>query len=195
MLLVIFILSMLVLLTFVVCNVIVWLTARGKIYKNHNDIVFNEYGLLLGTLPLRYNGEQNKRLLYRVESTVELIRNGKISRIIVSGGTNVKGQNEIEAMTRLLESEGITDDVMEIDPLGLRTYESLKNAKDKGIGKLTVVSQYNHCQRALFIAKSMGMDCVGFAAKNVYNNKSLIMLMREALARVKMFVDITFRKR
>lgn len=180
----------LIVLAVLSCNLLVAFSARGKVYRDINKAPENEYGLLLGTLPCRTNGEINPRMTNRVKAMAGLYKAGKVRKVIVSGGTNVRGQNEVEAMHRCLEENGVDGSDIIDDKKGVRTYESLRNVVSAGISQITIVSQFGHCQRAVFIAKSMNVSSVAFAAQSVRNSKSWIMAMREVLAKVKVFKDI-----
>ena len=62
-------------------------------------------------------------------------------------------------------------------------------------GKLTIISQQFHNERALFIANRKGLDAVGFNARDVSRRYGFKVRIREYLARVKMFIDLTFGKK
>ena len=55
------------------------------------------------------------------------------------------------------------------------------------VGSILIVSQRFHVQRAIFFADRIGLPCHGMAAKSVVNNKTILVLVREVLAKVKAF--------
>ena len=88
---------------------------------------------------------------------------------------------------------GIPSDHIYLDYAGFRTLDSIIRAqKVFGQSSITVISQKFHNQRAVFICNSIGLDAVGFNAKNVSSRYGFKTNMREKLARVKVFIDVFF---
>ena len=114
----------------------------------------------------------------------------KISRVILSGGVSITGENEPRDMHRYLLEQGVAEDQIEEDCSGWRTFESVKNARDGGVTRMIIITQRAHAERALFIAQKMKMDCVAFAAKDVHNDKTLKVQIHEIFAKVKACIDV-----
>ncbi len=172
-----------------VCNFYVSYSAKGKIFDNVEEMPFYNVGIVLGTPSKRENGEPNPYFVNRLDAAVELLNRKKISRVILSGGVTISGENELRDMHRYLLSKGVVEDLIEEDCSGWRTFESIKNAKDGGVTRMTIITQRDHAERALFIAQRMRMDCIAFIASDVHNDKTLKGKLREILAKVKACID------
>lgn len=177
------------------CYFIVTINAMGKTFDNVTEIPDNEVGLLLGTSPITPGGARNHYFDNRVKATADLYHAGKISRIIASGGDysyRSNGCNELVAMRDSLVARGVPDSVISLDYNGLRTVNSIANAKKVyGVNKMTIISQEYHNDRAIWLAEHFGIEAVAYNAKPSHiTSVRLKNSLREYLARVKMFIDI-----
>lgn len=174
--------------------VVVSVNADGKNYDRVEDVPFNEVGLLLGTSPITPQGGHNYYFDKRIDAAAELYHNGKIRHIIASGGdySSQNGCNELTAMRDALMAQGIPESAIMLDYDGLRTLRSILNAKESGYNRLTIISQKYHNERTIWIAEHYGIEVVAYnAVLPGILDKKVKNLSREALARVKMFIDIT----
>ena len=179
-----------------ICNAIVKQSAKGLLYDDVQAIPCRKVGLLLGTSPNLANGNPNKYYHYRIEAAADLYFAHKISYILISGDNHRHGYNEPEEMRQSLIAMGVPDSVITLDYAGFRTYDSMVRAlKVFGQPSLTVISQYWHNERAVFIAKQKGMDAVAFNAQDVLYKKSYLKNhLREAFAKVKAVCDVLINK-
>lgn len=174
--------------------VAVSVNADGKNYDRVEDVPFNEVGLLLGTSPITPQGGHNYYFDKRIDAAAELYHNGKIRLIIASGGdySFQNGCNELTAMRDALMAQGIPESAILLDYDGLRTLRSILNAKESGYNRLTIISQKYHNERTIWLAEHYGIEVVAYnAVLPGILDKKVKNLSREALARVKMFIDIT----
>jgi SanA protein len=159
-------------------------------YNNIKDIPENKVGLVLGTSKTARWGP-NLFFKYRIEAAVALFKAGKIKHIIVSGDNHIKEYNETEDMRLALMDAGVPDSCITMDYAGFRTLDSVVRCeKIFGQKKFTIISQPFHNERALFIAKGNGLECVGFNAKDVPRHYSLKTKFREYFARAKCVLDL-----
>ncbi|MDD5729395.1 MAG: ElyC/SanA/YdcF family protein [Victivallales bacterium] len=185
-----FILILTVLIVF--SNVTVENAVGKYVYENIDDIPCNEYGLLLGTSKT-IRGKENLYFTDRMNATAELYHKGKIKYIIASGALSPPHYNGPENMKRALIARRIPADRIIKDGYGYRTLDSIYRTADVfGIKRFTVISQYSHITRAIYIARySRGLDVIGFAADNGRTPYlSFYDRAREYLAKVKMMLDI-----
>jgi len=183
-------------LTVLVCNRVVKKSAEGRMYQDINEIPYRKVGLVLGTGPVRPNGNPNFYYRYRMESTAKLYFANKISYIIVSGDNHTKEYNEPEYMRKTLTELGVPDSVIYSDYAGFRTFDSMVRCKEVfGQDSVTVITQEWHNERALYIAQHAGLDAIGFNAPDVQIKHSYIKNhTRELLAKVKVVLDVMFGK-
>jgi SanA protein len=178
------------LLTILVCNLIVYLSARGKTYNTVESIPKNRVGLVLGTSNKLVGGLANPYYTSRIRATVALYLAKKIDMILVSGDNATKYYNEPMTMKNDLTKLGIPEGKIFLDYAGFRTLDSMVRAKEVfGLDSVTVISQKFHNERAIFIAHEKGLVAIGFNAEDVTTPEGFKVRIREYFARVKVFLD------
>lgn len=160
-----------------------WST-REQVYTDVNQVPARPTALLLGTS--KYVGKRlNQFYMTRVEQAASLYRQGKVKRFIVSGYRASRYYNEPRTMLRDLVKRGVPEEIIEVDNEGFRTIDSLLHAKNRfGEDRLIIVSQRFHLTRALFIARHLDMDCVGFIADDAPFSYYWRTRLREVAARI-----------
>lgn len=180
----------------IVCDRIVANTANGKLYDFVESVPHRHVGLVLGTSPIStWNGRRNHYFDHRIKAAAELYKAGKVDWLIVSGGdyrNSGNGYDEPVAMRDSLMKQGIDSAHIILDYDGTRTLNSIAKMRDVyHQDSIIIISQKYHNQRALYQAKHLGIDAIGFNAKTPgrrtswWRNRG-----REVLARVKLFIDI-----
>ncbi|WP_158412926.1 SanA/YdcF family protein [Holophaga foetida] len=115
-----------------------------------------------GVLPGK---EPSPVLLERLKTALYLFQSGKAPWILVSGDNRSIYYNEPQAMRRWLLKQDVPPTHVISDYAGRRTYDSLKRAQRVfGIRRIIVVTSDFHMARALFLARSMGMEAWGVTA-------------------------------
>lgn len=124
-----------------------------------------EVALVLGTLPYDPPGQLNPWLSRRLGAAVELWRSGKVKYLIVSGNRESDSYDEPTVMRDVLVQRGVPAHVIYRDFAGFRTVTSIARARDiYGQRRLIVVSQRDHIDRAIFLARHMGVEAWGYDA-------------------------------
>lgn len=160
-----------------------------QVYNSVKEIPANKVGLVLGTNKTNRKNNLNPYFKYRMEAAAELYRNNKIEHILVSGDNSTIINDEPTDMKNYLMMLGVPSNKITLDYAGFRTFDSMVRAQEVfGQSKITIISQKFHNQRALFIANKIGIDAVGYNAKDITMSKR--MKMREFLAKVKAVLDI-----
>ena len=176
------------------CNMTIIQYSKGRIYDNVKEIPYKEVGLLLGTSPTTINGWTNIYYTYRIDAAVKLYKAKKISRILISGDGKEKSYDEPKYMRRDLIKRGIPAHKITLDKKGLRTYDSVINAKETfGLSNFTVISQRFQNERAIYLAGHNDIDAIGYNAKDAPNQKgksAIKVRIREVFAKVKVFMDL-----
>lgn len=163
------------------------------IYTDVSEMPNFEVGLLLGTS--KYAGREkhfNLYYLYRMRAAAELYKEGKIKKIIASGDGSTFTDCEPVQMRDDLITLGVPEEDIVLDYAGFRTLDSvLRCQKVFGVSEFLVISQDFHCRRALFIAQGHGLNAKAFAARDVYQKKTLMrQSIREFLARSAAMIDV-----
>ena len=123
----------------------------------------------------------------RMKEAIALYRSGKVEKILVSG--DGRGEwSETKYMKLYAMEHGVAEEDILVDDEGYSTIETVKRAKELfGIEKCVLVTQKYHLYRAMYSAKSIGMDVVGVASDPRKYYGQLYREVREVLARVKDF--------
>ena len=174
-------------------NYIIYNFSSDRVFDNINQIKSNKVGVLLGTSKLLKSGNINLFYQYRVDAAVALYKAGKIEFILVSGDNSSVNNDEPTDFKNDLIALGIPAERIFLDYAGFRTLDSVVRAKEIfGLTEVTFISQKFHNERAIYLAEKKGITSIGFNAKDVGGKSGTKVMMREYLARVKVFVDLLF---
>lgn len=180
----------------IVCDQSVAYNAKGRLYDSVDSIPRRKVGLILGTSPIStWNGRRNYYFDHRIKAGSELYKAGKVDWLVVSGGdyrNSENGYDEPIAMRDSLMKQGVDSARIVLDYDGTRTLNSIAKMRDVYYqDSIILISQKYHNERALYQAKHLGIDAIGFNAgtparrTSWWRNRG-----REVLARVKLFIDI-----
>lgn len=180
----------------IACDQSVERYAESLLYDDAGLIPHRKVGLVLGTSPIStWNGRRNYYFDYRVQAGAELYKAGKVDWLVVSGGdyrNTENGYDEPCAMRDSLIKLGVDSARIILDYDGTRTLNSIAKMRDVYCqDSITVISQKFHNERALYQAKHLGINAIGYNGKTPARRRSWWRnRTREALARVRLFVDI-----
>jgi SanA protein len=175
----------------IVSDLLTTQTTQNDIYSSLEEVPTNNVGLVLWTSKYIADGRRNLFYLYRIQATNELYKAGKIDNILVSWDNSTQQYNETDSMRDDLIELWIPEEKIYGDYAGLRTLDSIVRAKEIfWQSEYTIITQKFHLERALFLAKSEGIDAIWFIAKDVPIKLAPRVWIRERLARVKMMIDI-----
>ena len=185
-----------ILCAIIVCDLTVAYNSRGRLYDNVDSIPHRKVGLILGTSPIStWNGRRNYYFDHRIKAGAELYKAEKVDWLVVSGGdyrNSEKGYDEPIAMRDSLIKQGVDSARIVLDYDGTRTLNSIAKMRDVYCqDSIIIISQKYHNERALYQAKHLGIDAIGYNATTPgrrtswWRNRG-----REVLARVKLFIDI-----
>ncbi len=148
--------------------------------------------LVLGAF-VRPDGSPSDVLRDRLDEAIAVWRAGRVKTILVSGDHHTPGYDEPNAMRRYLEAQGVPPEIVFMDHAGVDTYSSVWRAKHVfGASRVVVVTQRFHLSRAVWVARSLGLDADGSAAdRHVYRSIAWLQ-MREVGSRTKAFVDVLY---
>ena len=172
-----------------------WLVGRTspRIYSSVDKIPAREVGMVLGA-PKYSGGRLSPYLIGRVRAAAELYHAGKVKKLVVSGAIYPgKFYDEIAAMTQWLIELGVPADAIVGDGKGLRTLDSMLRMRDVlGYDDFITISQWDHCERALYLADHHGISTIGFEAGvgERYLNEMLFNALYGPLSSVKAVFDI-----
>lgn len=180
-------LLILVLCTFVAAvNLIVVFVTRDSIVPSE-DTEHADCILVLGC-GLFDDGTPGRMLSRRLDTAIELYKNGSAPKLLMSGDHSSEEYDEVNAMKRYAVEHGVPADDIFMDHAGFCTYDSMVRARQVfGCESIIIVTQQYHLYRAIWNATAQGMKAQGVAA-DMYNygwHYTAILNIREVLARVK----------
>jgi SanA protein len=166
-------------------NAYVFLRAGGAAH-DVDGVREAQVAIVPGAL-VRADGHLSAMLDDRVAGAIALYRAGKVDTILVSGDHGRLGYDETDTMRDALLHQGIPARAIFTDYAGFDTWSTMERArKIFGIESAIVVTQGFHMPRALYLAKSAGLEAQGLVAdRSGYGRKGEESQVRELLARVK----------
>ncbi len=169
--------------------------AKPAIYADISRIPSAYTALILGA-KVHGGGRLSNMLEDRVLTGLELYRQGKVEKLLLSGDHGRQAYDEVNAMRDYLLKQGVPAQDIFMDHAGFDTYSSMYRARDVfQVRDVIVVTQAFHLPRAVFLARSLGLEAVGLVAdRRTYTQASrLKSAVREPLARVKSFLETLLR--
>jgi len=124
----------------------------------------------------------------RVNYAIAIYEAGKADKILFTGDHGQTDYDEVNAMMDYAINQSVPKEDIFLDHAGFSTYESIYRARDIFlVSNVIIVTQDFHISRAVYIARSLGLNAYGVNAdpRKYANEKSDA--FRESLARVKDF--------
>ena len=149
--------------------------------------------LVLGA-GIRTDGSPSPMLQDRLNTGIELYQNNAAPKLLMSGDHGRKKYNEVQTMKDIALDQGVPSEDVFMDHAGFSTYDSLYRARDVfQARKVIIVTQKYHLYRALYIARSLGLDTWGVSADTRRYRGQSQRDFREILARDKDFFVSVFK--
>lgn len=186
-----------ILLSVFLINVYVVNQAKHDVYTDLDDIPEADAIIVLGA----YVRGDNLSLVLedRIKAALELYEDGKAPKLLLSGDHGQVTYDEVNSMRKyVLENSDIAEADIFLDHAGFDTYDSMYRAKEIfEIENAIIVTQAFHVDRAVYIARELGIDAVGFSVNQDKYKTSLQTnwYLREYLSRVKAFLDVIFHSK
>ncbi len=184
--------SIFLMLVFIGINLYIIKSTKQYIYNGLNQLPQKQAIMVLGA---QVWGEELSYVLQdRVLAGLEIYQLGKAKKILLSGDHGSKNYDEVNPMRRAVLAKIPVEDIF-MDHAGFDTYDSMVRAKEVfGVQSLIIVTQKFHINRAVYLARALGIDAVGVG---VSEEKYLAELqlkwqIRESISRIKAFLDLQF---
>lgn len=159
-------------------------TSRPYIYATAADAPARPVAIVFGA-GLRRDGYPSDVLRDRLRVGVELYQQGKVTRLFMTGGGA-----EPAAMQQFAEAARVPSEAITTDALGLRTYDSCRNAQQAGITAAVLVTQNYHLPRAIYTCRKLGLDVVGVRSDLTAYRGQAWFSTREFFATVLAWLDV-----
>ncbi|MBD7911502.1 SanA/YdcF family protein [Clostridium cibarium] len=138
---------------------------------------------------VKADGSPCDMLVDRLKTSIEVYKESNNSKLLLSGDHSRQNYNEVGTMKKFVQDNiKINDSKIFLDHAGFSTYESMYRAKEIfKVKKAIIVTNEYHLPRALYIAKSLGIDAYGVKS-DIRNYKGIeVYRQREKLAQLKDF--------
>lgn len=167
-------------------------STRAYLFDNVALMPDNEVGLVLGCSPYASDGSPNPQFHGRMQAAAELLKQGKVRHLILSGANPDSRYNEPRKMREALLELGVKSDDMTLDYAGDSTFDSVERASVVfDLTRMTIITQRYHAYRALFLARKQGMSAVGYMAPIIgVPGKGFVYPPREVFARLLGVLDL-----
>lgn len=127
----------------------------------------------------------------RVTTAVELYKDRRVQKIIMSGDHGQTDYDEVNQMRRYAEKLGVPAEDIFMDHAGFSTFDSMYRARLIFlVDSAVVVTQSYHLPRALYAAQAAGIEAVGVPADRQLYAGYRFYNLREIPARLKIFAQI-----
>ena len=149
--------------------------------------------LVLGCL-VKADGTPSDMLEDRLLQGIALYQNGTSPKLLMSGDHGQIEYDEVNTMKAFAIQTGVPSEDVFMDHAGFSTYESIYRAKEIfGADKIVIVTQEYHLYRALYVAKSLGIEAYGVSADLRTYAGQTKRDVREILARIKDLAYTVFK--
>ena len=137
------------------------------------------------------NNKPSKYLKDRLDAGIELYKNNKIDKILLSGDNGSDEHDELTVMKLYCYQHGVDTNKIYLDYAGFDSYSTLYRSKYIfNIDTAILVSQKYHLNRCINIGNKLGVKSYGFAAdKGTYQGYKYASF-REYFALVKSIIDL-----
>lgn len=167
---------------------------KGRIYTLDQEVPPQKVALVLGARVYK-SGQLSPLLRDRVDAAVKLYQDGTVQKLLMSGDNRTIKYNEVTAMRNYAIEAGIPSDDIVRDFAGFRTYDSIYRAKELwDLDEMIIVSQKFHLPRALYIAKQLGIEAIGVAARHDPHRGLRTAAKREVAARLLAWLDVLLER-
>jgi len=176
-------------------NVSMIVTSRPYIFSSIKDVP-EKYAVIVPGAKV-YKTTVSHVVRDRIEGAINLVYEGKCERYLVSGDHGRKDYDEVNGIKDFMCKNYIVEESdIFLDHAGFSTYETMYRARDIFCVKdAVIVTQKTFAPRAVYLARKLGLDAVVYETPELARYSDRIKAswqIREVLARVKAFLDVTF---
>lgn len=177
----------------VLTQVMIYLGTTFYIYEEVADVPTGQTALILGAAVYQ-DGTLSPIYESRVDKAIELYKEKKVSKILASGDNSTVEHNEVNPVRIYLLGKGIPDEDIFLDHAGFDTYSTMYRARDIfKVSSIIIVSQSFHLPRAVFLARSLGINAYGISAGE--EPAPIKNYVREIFANEKAVLNLIFHRK
>ncbi|MGL1885215.1 MAG: YdcF family protein [Reichenbachiella sp.] len=180
-----------VILLVLLSNLWIISSTQDQIHSTSQSLMGAEVALVFGTSDRLVNGEDNPFFKNRVRAAADLLKSGKVEKLLLSGSKDSVYYDEAIKMQKAIIKLGVDKKDVILDQYGNRTLVSIARLRDiYHFDQCVLVTQKYHAYRSVFIANKLGVSAECFLADtpDIYEHKKAI--LRELFARTKALIDL-----
>ncbi len=163
-------------------------SARSRIVTPEKAAGYGADCILVLGAGLLPDGSPSLMLGERIQTGVDLYEAGAAPKLLMSGDHGRTDHDEVNAMKDAAMARGVPSEDVFMDHAGFATYDSFYRAGAVfGVKRVVIVTQAYHLPRAIWIARSLGLEAVGVSCDTARYRGQLYRDVREILARDKDF--------
>lgn len=167
----------------------VLIRARGKMVPAERA-ERAQVAIVPGAYVYNNQGKLSPVLEDRVLGAIELYRQGRVERLLMSGDHGEDGYDEVNSMRLFAEKHGVPREHIFLDHAGFSTYETMVRARRIfQIESAVVVTNRFHLARSVYLALCQGIRAQGVVADRRPYLDASHYEVREFAARIKALVS------
>ena len=168
--------------------------SKPYIYATISDVPECYTGVVLGA-KVNKSGLPSDILKDRIDVAIDLYKNHKIKRFLLTGDHGTSSYDEVNNMKAYLIRNGINTENIFLDHAGFDTYSSMVRAKEVfQVTDAIIITQQFHLSRAVYIARSKGLNAYGVTSDKRRYRSVEYLKFREMIANVKAMYEIITNK-
>jgi SanA protein len=168
--------------------------SKPYIYTTINYVPECYTGVVLGA-KVNKSGLPSDILKDRIDVAIDLYKNHKIKRFLLTGDHGTSSYDEVNNMKDYLVRNGIDTENIFLDHAGFDTYSSMVRAKEVfQVTDAIIITQQFHLSRAVYIARSKGLNAYGVTSDKRRYRSVEYLKFREMIANVKALYEIIINK-
>lgn len=139
------------------------------------------------------DGKPRPLLKDRLDTAYELLEQGRVRKLLLSGDNRFEHYNEPQVMKNyLVREKGVDKEKLQLDNAGRSTYETCERAKEIfDIRTAVLISESTHLPRAIYLCRSFGIEAYGYKSDGISSAGLRVgQRFREILARTKATINI-----
>jgi vancomycin permeability regulator SanA len=180
-------------LTPVALNFYVNTVTSSRRYTNAKQVPTERVAIVFGA-GVYPNGTPSPMLGDRIYAAIELYKQGRVQKLLMTGDNSRKDYNEVLVMQRYAIERGVAEKDITLDYAGFSTYESCYRAKEIfGIQQAVLITQNFHLPRAVYTCNQLGINAIGLGTPDwgAYQNQTIIYYsFREKLSIIKALLEV-----
>jgi SanA protein len=171
-------------------NLVITQGTKDYIVQAPEDAPHAQCAIVLGARVFK-DGTPYAMVADRLEVAIRLYNLGKVDKLLLSGDHGTTTYDEVNSMLKYVVDRGIPDEDVFTDHAGFDTHDTMYRARDVFMVKTAiVVTQGYHLSRAVYTARTLGLEAIGVSADLRPYLHPLRNEAREILARVNAILQL-----